>query len=96
MQTLLDFELETDMNPAPQPEIRLSQKAPWNPRLGNPYRNRWAEHDGLKFKVSADFIGTIWWVEIVDHDGNSDGNIWLVHGLAAARTKIVTIAAERH
>ena len=49
--------------------VRLSQTAPWNPRLGNPYRTRWAQVGDRYFKVSADGLNTVWDIEEVDAEG---------------------------
>lgn len=52
-------------------KVQLSQKAPWNFRLGNPYRTRWTEVNGRFFKVSADHLNAIWEIEEVDYNGNA-------------------------
>jgi hypothetical protein len=49
--------------------IRLSQRAPWNDRLGNPYRTRYAQVDGRRFKIEADRLDALWFVWEVQHDG---------------------------
>jgi len=49
--------------------IRLSQVAPWNSELRNPYRTRWAQVGDRMFKVYADSLDGPWFVEVVDHDG---------------------------
>lgn len=49
--------------------VVLSQTAPWNSRLGNPYRTRWALVEGRRFKVSADHLNDMWTVEEVDEAG---------------------------
>jgi hypothetical protein len=49
--------------------IRLSQVAPWNSGLRNPYRTRWAQVGDRMFKVYADCLDGVWFVEEVDHDG---------------------------
>jgi hypothetical protein len=51
--------------------IRLSQTAPWNPRLRNSYRDRYTEVGGRYFKVSADSLESLWTVEEVDFDGET-------------------------
>lgn len=50
-------------------KVTLSQTAPWDSRLGNPYRTRWALVDGRRFKVSADHLNDMWAVEEVDEEG---------------------------
>lgn len=50
--------------------IRLSQVAPWNGRLTNPYRTRYAQHDGRYFKARADSLDDVWMVYEIDHDGD--------------------------
>ncbi len=48
--------------------VRLHQVAPWNKRLTNPYRTRYAQHGGRYFKVSADSLNDVWMVYEIDHD----------------------------
>lgn len=57
------------MNTTAAPKVTLSQVAPWNARLGNPYRTRWAMVAGRRFKVSADHLNDMWTVEEVDENG---------------------------
>ena len=49
--------------------VRLSQVAPWNPRLRNGYRDRFTEVAGRYFMVSADSLDSMWTVAEVDFDG---------------------------
>jgi len=49
--------------------IRLSQVAPWNATLGNGYRTRWTLVAGRRFKVYAETLNGVWFVEEVDEDG---------------------------
>ena len=49
--------------------IVLSQVAPWNPALRNPYRTRWTTAGGRFFKVEADGLYTLWSVSEVDEAG---------------------------
>jgi len=49
--------------------VRLSQTAPWNARLRNPYRTRYAQHGGRYFEVRADSLNDVWSVWEIDHDG---------------------------
>jgi hypothetical protein len=49
--------------------VVLSKIAPWNPRLRNTYRERYAEAGGRYFKVSAEWLDSPWWVEEIDFDG---------------------------
>lgn len=60
--------------------IRLSQVAPWNPRLGNPYRTRWCEVDGRKFKIYAASLDALWEIDEVDADGDVIGDVVVVDG----------------
>lgn len=53
--------------------VVLSQTAPWNKRLGNPYRTRWAQVGDRMFKVDARTLNDLWTVTEVDHDGNDLG-----------------------
>lgn len=50
--------------------IRLSQTAPWNRRLTNPYRTRYAEYSGRYFQIEADRLDAPWFVWEIDRDGN--------------------------
>ncbi len=54
--------------------IRLSQTAPWNPELTNPYRTRYAEHGGRYFKATSYSLSEYWFVWEVDHDGEIPGD----------------------
>lgn len=49
--------------------VVLHQTAPWNPRLRNGYRERYAQVGGRYFKVSADGLRSWWWCEEIDADG---------------------------
>lgn len=49
--------------------ITLSQTAPWNPELTNPYRTRWAAAGGRYFKVSAETMTGTWDVDEVSAAG---------------------------
>jgi hypothetical protein len=74
--------------------IKLSQTAPWNPRLINGYKDRYTEAGGRYFKVHAEYIGGIWYIEEIDKDGES---LWqnysdLAFTLAEARQKIAAEA----
>jgi hypothetical protein len=83
--------------------VVLSQIAPWNPRLGNPYRTRWAQVGDRRFKVSSDSLDGLWMVDEVDEDGEPLGYLdrtgsdwkWVSGGLSTfaftlreARSKI--------
>ncbi len=77
--------------------ITLSQVAPWNARLRNPYRTRFAEVDGRYFKVAADYLNAPWFVWEIDRDDDprvrlADEEryplVALVFTLAAARVAI--------
>lgn len=50
--------------------IRLSQTAPWNARLGNPYRTRWTQAGDRYFRVSAEHLTDLWTIEEVDTEGH--------------------------
>jgi hypothetical protein len=81
--------------------IRLSQVAPWNRRLTNPYRTRYAQHDGRYFKVSADSLNDVWMVYEIDHDGDilkqdpATSFVAIAFTLAQARLAIELRAAGR-
>lgn len=46
--------------------VTLHQTAPWNDRLTNPYRTRYAQVDGRYFKVEADRLDAPWFVFEID------------------------------
>ncbi len=56
--------------------IRLSQIAPWNRRLRNPYRTRYTQHDGRYFKVEADRLDAPWFVWEITADGEPINDSW--------------------
>lgn len=60
--------------------IRLSQIAPWNSRLTNPYRTRWCEVDGRKFKIHTDCLDGLWEIDEVDADGELIGRVEIEAG----------------
>lgn len=70
--------------------IVLSQRAPWNSRLGNPYRTRWTQVGDRRFKVSSDCLDGLWMVDEVDQDGEALGHLdragsewkWIAEGLS--------------
>lgn len=66
--------------------VTLSQRAPWNARLGNPYRTRWAQVGDRRFRVAADSLDAIWFVDEVDEDGEPIGAVvdgkWVPGGLS--------------
>lgn len=71
-------------------KIILSQTAPWNPRLRNGYRDRYTEAGGRYFKIHAEYLGGVWFIEEIDKDGES---LWqnysdLALRLSEARQKI--------
>jgi hypothetical protein len=76
----------------PPKTIRLSQTAPWNPRLTNPYRTRYAELAGRYFRVEADNLAAPWFVwETTVDDRIEDPNqalVAMVWNLRAARLAI--------
>lgn len=50
----------------PAMTITLHQTAPWNRRLRNPYRTRYAQVGDRYFKVEADRLNTPWFVHEID------------------------------
>lgn len=52
------------------PPVRLSQTAPWNPALTNPYRTRYAEAGGRYFKVHSDRLDGVWIVDEITAAGD--------------------------
>lgn len=86
--------------------IRLSQRAPWNSALGNPYRTRWAQVGDRKYKVYADSLNGVWMIEEVDHDGEQlhhgrglepedwYGHVAFAFNLTEARAAIAEHAAQ--
>lgn len=75
--------------------IRLSQTAPWDSALGNPYRTRWAQVGDRMFKVSTDCLNGVWSVEQVTADGQwiLDSDVRIAMTLAEAREAIAELAA---
>lgn len=74
--------------------IHLSQVAPWNNELRNPYRTRYAEHAGRYFRVEADRLDGWWFVNEITADGEeifgrpNEGSIAMCRNLAAVRQAI--------
>lgn len=70
--------------------IVLSQRAPWNDRLGNPYRTRWTQVGDRRFRIASDCLDGLWMIDEVDHDGEPLGHLdrtgsewkWIPEGLA--------------
>jgi len=54
--------------------IRLSQTAPWNRQLTNPYRTRFTEHGGRYFKAESHHLTDYWFVWEIDRDGEPLGD----------------------
>lgn len=74
--------------------VRLSSTAPWNERLGNPYRTRWAEHHGLKFKVFAQYLRGAYYVEEVNDEGETIAFITVALTHEEARQVVAAWKAE--
>lgn len=53
------------------PPVTLHKTAPWNPRLRNGYRERYATAHGRFYKVYAEWLNAPWWVEQIDADGET-------------------------
>lgn len=51
------------------PSVTLHKTAPWNPRLRNGYRDRYATANGRFYKVYAEWLNAPWWVTQIDADG---------------------------
>lgn len=77
--------------------VTLHQVAPWNDRLRNPYRTRFAEAGGRYFRVEADLLNAPWFVYEIDQSNDlhlqiSDEAryplVAMVFTLAAARLAI--------
>jgi hypothetical protein len=69
--------------------IRLSQTAPWNSKLRNTYRTRYAQHAGRYFRIYAEYLNSGWYVEEIDTDGERIDLISVYErNLVAARTAI--------
>lgn len=66
-------------------QVKLSKTAPWNPRLTNSYRDRYAQVGDRYFKVSADTLESLWTIEEIDADGEV---IATYHGGRAPSEKI--------
>lgn len=54
--------------------IHLSQTAPWNSRLTNPYRTRFTEHGGRYFRAESYNLSGFWFVWEIDRDGETLGD----------------------
>ena len=68
--------------------IRLSQTAPWNPALKNQYRTRYAEVDGHYFRVAAEDLNGLWFVDEISQDGRSLRSLPFALNLDQARSII--------
>lgn len=82
-------------------QIVLRKTARWNPALRNRYRERYAEHGGRYWKVSADSLDSMWWVEEVGYDGEAFFNGYehvspcgWAFNLSAARHLIARLVLE--
>ena len=75
--------------------ITLHQTAPWNDRLTNPYRTRYATVDGRYFKVEADSLDAPWFVWEIDADDTAQAAqcVGIAFSLAQARAAIQARAA---
>lgn len=76
--------------------IRLSQVAPWNSAIKNPYRTRYTQAGGRYFQVRAEDLNSVWWVEEVHHDGRLMGYVGdgIALNLDQARTMIAAAVAK--
>jgi hypothetical protein len=85
-----------DVQPAAGAGIRLSQTAPWNPALRNPYRTRYAEQAGRYFTVRADYLTAPWFVWEIDRDGTDVGPVGggVAMNLTQARAMIAAALAD--
>lgn len=57
-----------DMTNVQPQAITLHQTAPWNHRLTNPYRTRYARVGNRYFKVEADLLNAPWFVYEIDEN----------------------------
>ena len=75
--------------------IRLTQTAPWNPALKNYYRTRYAEAGGRYFRVAAEDLNGLWFVEEINQDGQviGDAGGGIAMNLDEARSIIATAVA---
>lgn len=63
-------------------KVTLHQTAPWNRRLTNPYRTRYAQAGGRYFMAEADSLNSPWTVWEIEADGgplNGDPGAGIVH-----------------
>lgn len=80
--------------------VTLHQIAPWNDRLRNPYRTRWAQVGDHRYKVSAEWLNGMWTVEQVNEDGDwmpygAEATVAMVFNLDEARAAIEAHAAGK-
>ena len=68
--------------------MRLSQTAPWNRDLTNPYRTRYTEHRGRYFRIEADTLTGPWFVWEITADGADVEIVALVWNLPQARLAV--------
>jgi hypothetical protein len=85
-----------DVQPAAGAGIRLSQTAPWNPALRNPYRTRYTEQAGRYFRVAAEDLTAPWFVEEIHQDGRVMGYVGngIAMNLTQARTMIAAALSD--
>lgn len=75
--------------------IRLSQVAPWNDRLTNPYRTRYAQHGGRYFRIEANNLRDLWSVYEISEKGEELALVDFVWNLAQARLIIDLFVAGK-
>ncbi len=68
--------------------MRLSQTAPWNRQLTNPYRTRYTEHGGRYFRIAARWLDGPWFVWEIRADGTDIGLVAAASNLPQARQAI--------
>lgn len=68
--------------------VRLSQTAPWNGALRNPYRTRYTEYRGRYFRVAAEDLNGLWFVDEISHDGRTIRSLPFAMNLDQARSII--------
>lgn len=59
----------TEQTTTPAPPVVLSQRAPWNSALRNPYRTRYTLVGGRRFIAESERLDDLWTVWEVDEDG---------------------------
>lgn len=75
--------------------IHLHQVAPWNSRLRNPYRTRYAQHGGRYFRVEANNLRDLWSVYEINDQGEELNLVDFTWNLAQARLIIDLFVAGK-